>query len=59
MTTLEKLDKLYANMKMLHPLSKILIKGFVETKKRQLRKPDAQYVEDVYKLYFPNKESKS
>lgn len=53
MTTVEKLEYMYANMKMLHPLTKVVVARLVEVKKKELRAPDVAYIEDVFSKYFP------
>lgn len=52
MTTLDKLDKLYAIKKDLHPLTMILIVGFTETQKRVLGIHDIEFIEKMYIHYF-------
>lgn len=52
MTPLEKLDKLYAIKNKLHPLTLVLVVGFTETKKREMKPHDERFIETVYPIYF-------
>lgn len=52
MDTRYKLDKLYEIKTKLHPLTMILIVGFVETQKRVLNVHDVEYVEKIFPEYY-------
>lgn len=52
MTALEKLNKLYEIKTKLHPLTMVLITGFVEVQDRKLNAHDIKFVNDVYPGYY-------
>ena len=52
MTSEEKLNALYKIKDKLHPITVVLIVGFVETQFGVLNEHDKDYVEEVYPIYF-------
>ena len=52
LTALDKLNKLYEIKSELHPLTLVLVVGFVETQNRQLKAHDIKFINDVYPEYF-------
>lgn len=53
MTPLAKLEALYAIRERLHPLTLVLVVGFVETQSRRLNQHDITFIETMYPMYFP------
>lgn len=52
-TVLEKLDDLYEVRIQLHPLTRIIIEGFVHIRKKDLNSHDIDFINEVYPTYFP------
>lgn len=52
MTSEEKLNALYKIRDKLHPITAVLIVGFVESQAGVLKEHDKKYIEEVYPIYF-------
>lgn len=52
LTAMEQLNQLYEIKEKLSPLTAVLIVGFVETQKKDLKAHDIKFIRDIYPEYF-------